>query len=192
MKREAQTALILTVGADLKVRRAGSGWASFGLAPRGGMRVQDVFRLGRVHLSVLDVLASGVAVDGVLIPLEAGEGGRVLCASLSPVKTGSEKPRLVVLRAYELAARLVIDEATERIVEANEAAAQLLGVSAQSLIGQPVGAWEALRRQGSESVWQQLTRKTTLYLGRFAHAVGGGRKVRIEAALLAPEAGTGR
>jgi PAS domain-containing protein len=154
-----------------------------------GARVQDVFQFARVQAAVLDVLASGATLSGVLIPLEERCRGRVLCASLSPVSQGSQKPRKVLLQAYELEGRLVIDEKTGRILEANEAAARMFAARIEDLVGQPVGAVNAFRRPGAQnSLWDELSRKTSVYLGKFIHAIGGTQKVEVEAVLLLQDA----
>jgi hypothetical protein len=177
----------LVIGGDLRIRSATGGWGALGFTSRfRGARLHDVFPSPHVRAAVLDVLAGGTRADGIVLP---APGGLALCASVLPLPPGRPKPRSVLLRASRLDGRLVVEEHTGRILEANEAAALAFGARMEDLIGSTVADLEPFRPDTPQhlSAWKRLTCRTTLYLGQFASA-WNGRGARVEAVLLAPDA----
>lgn len=182
---------MLTIGADLRVTSAGEGWSSLGLGKVGrlkGKRIDELFQSGDLHASVLDVLASGQAVQGVLIPLAEGETKRYLCANLSPLPAGAKKPNKVLLHAHELDGWLLADAETGEIVGANEGGATAFGSNMETILGKSLWGSEALTNpQERESIFTALNRRGSMYLGRFRQRTQGG-DVELEGTLvLAPE-----
>ena len=87
--------LTLIIGANLRVSSDGEGWQALGLGGlgrRSGKRIDELFPSSDLRASILDVLASGQPVEGVLVPIADGGNTRYLCANLSPVPADAQKP----------------------------------------------------------------------------------------------------
>src|ERR1039457_530884 len=84
----------LIIGANLRVSSDGAGWRALGLGGLGrfsGKRIDELFPSSDLRASVLDVLASGQPVEGILVPIEDGGKTRYLCANLSPLPADARR-----------------------------------------------------------------------------------------------------
>jgi len=168
----------LMVGADLRAREASAEWRRLRL-PGGNTRTRDridtLFPQSDAAQYALDVLASGLTAENILIRM-AGDGeDRILCANFHPYPSAG-KPKKVLIEAWKIQAYLVLDGRTGEILTANEAAQELFG-EAPRLPGQAavLSAVEGALRTGSQ------------YLGRFPHRRPDGREVELEAILALVE-----
>ena len=172
----------LIIGANLRVSSDGEGWHALGLGGlgrRSGKRIDELFPSSDLRASVLDVLASGQPVEGVLVPIEDGGKTRYLCANLSPV----------LLRAHELDGWVLADAETGKIISANERGARALGSKVETISGKSLWSSEVLANpEERDSIFADLNRRGSTYLGRFGQRNSTGEALELEGALvLAPE-----
>src|ERR1035438_4075642 len=74
----------VVVGSNLRVRSANSAWRELGLAGMEtvtGKRIDDVFVAADIRGSILDVLAPGDSLRGVVIPVGREGAERYFCAT---------------------------------------------------------------------------------------------------------------
>jgi hypothetical protein len=188
----AVTGATLIIGADLRVSSDGAGWRALGLRETGrlsGKRIDELFPAGDLRASVLDVLASGQPVEGVLVPMIDGGKTRYLCANLSPLPADARKPSKVLLRAHELDGWVLADAETGEIIRANEGGARALGSDVETIPGKTLWGSEALTNpEERASILAGLNRRGSVYLGHFSQRHSTGDAVELEGALvLAPE-----
>jgi hypothetical protein len=178
----------LIIGADLRVSSDGAGWRALGLRGLGrlsGKRIDELFPSSDLRASVLDVLASGQTVKGVLVPIEDGGRTRYLCANLSPVPADARKPNKVLLRAHELDGWVLADAQTGEIIGANEVGARALGSDAATIPGKSLWESEALTNPVErDTIFAGLTRRGSVYLGRLWQKNSTGEAVELEGALV--------
>jgi hypothetical protein len=160
-----------------------------GLGPFHGKRIDELFPYSDVRASVLDVLASGRPVEGVLVAIKDGGNTRYLCANLSPVPAGAPRPKRVLLRAHEMDRWVLADAETGEIVRANEGGATALGSDVRTILGKSLWGSEALTNpEERDSILADLNRCGSTYLGRFRQCTATGEALELEGALvLAPE-----
>lgn len=185
-------AATLIIGADLRVSSGGAGWRALGLRGLGrlsGKRIDELFPSSDLRASVLDVLASGQPVEGVLVPMEDGGKTRYLCANLSPVPADARKPSKVLLQAHELDGRVLADAETGEIISSNEGGARALGSDVETILGKSLWGSEVLTNpEERDSILAGLIRRGSMYLGHFSQRNSTGEAVELEGALvLAPE-----
>lgn len=184
--------LTLIIGANLRVSSDGQGWRALGL---GGLRrlrdkrIDELFPSSDLRASVLDVLASGQPVEGVLVPIEDGGKTRYLCANLSPLPADARKPKKVLLRAHELDGWVLADAETGEIISANQRGARALGSDVETISGKSLWSSEVLANAGGrDSIFANLNRRGSMYLGRFGQRNSTGESLELEGTLvLAPE-----
>jgi hypothetical protein len=159
------------------------------LRPFHGKRIDELFPYSDLHASVLDVLASGRPVEGVLVAIEDGGKRRYLCANLSPAPGGEQRPKKVLLRAYELDGWVLADAETGEIVNANQAGATALGSDMRTVIGKSLwGSLALTNPETRDSFLADLNRNGSTYLGHFGQRNSRGEALDLEGALvLAPE-----
>ena len=178
----------MIIGANLRVSSSGPGWQALGLGRLGRFnrrRVDELFPAGDLRASVLDVLASGLPVEGILVPIEDNGKTRYLCASLYPVPAGAPKPKKVLLRAHELDGWILADADTGEIIRANHGGATAFGSDVESIAGMSLWASPALTKpQDREIVFAALNRSGSRYLGRFRQANAAGEAVEFEGVLV--------
>ena len=182
----------LIIGANLRVSSDGEGWQALGLGGlgrRSGKRIDELFPSSDLRASILDVLASGQPVEGVLVPIEDGGKTRYLCANLSPVPADAPKPKKVLLRAHELDGWVLADAETGKIISANERGARALGSKVETIPGKSLWSSEVLANpEERDSIFADLNRRGSTYLGRFGQRNSTGEALELEGALvLAPE-----
>ena len=178
----------LIIGANLRVTSHGSGWRALGLRDWGWFsdtRIDELFPSSDLHASVLDVLASGQPVEGVLVPIEDGGKTRYLCANLSPLPPGARKPKKVLLRAHELDGWVLADAETGEIISANEAGAAALGSQVETIPGKSLWGSEVLANPAErDSIFAGLNRTGSKYLGRFWQRNAMGEALELEGSLV--------
>ena len=184
--------MTLMIGANLRVSSDGEGWRALGLGGlgrRSGKRIGELFPSSDLRASVLDVLASGQPVEGILVPIEDGGKTRYLCANLSPVPAGAQKPKKVLLRAHELDGWVLADAETGGIISVNERGARALGSNVETILGKSLWSSEVLTNpKRRDSIFADLNRRGSMYLGRFVQRNSTGESLELEGALvLAPE-----
>lgn len=152
-------------------------------------RIEELFPSGELRASILDVLASGRPVEGVLVPMENGGKTRYLCANLSPLPAGAPKPKQVMMRAHELDGWVLADGETGEIISANEGGAAALGSDAEKIVGKSLWETKVLTNpEERDSIFAELDRRGALYLGCFGQSNSKGEAIELEGALLsAPE-----
>jgi hypothetical protein len=159
------------------------------LGRRSGKRIDELFPSSDLRAAVLDVLASGQPVEGVLVPIEDGAKTRFLCANLSPEPADGQKPKKVLLRAHELDGWVLADAETGGIISANERGARALGSNMETILGKSLWSSEVLANpEERDSIFADLNRRGSMYLGRFGQGNSTGESLELEGALvLAPE-----
>lgn len=181
----------LIVGADLRVSSSGPGWQTLGfghLRRFNRQRIDELFPAGDLRASILDVLASGLPVEGILVPIEDNGKTRYLCASLSPLPAGAPKPKKVLLRAHELDGWIVANADTGEIISANEGGARAFGSDVENISGTSLWASQALTKpQDREIVLAALDRGGSRYLGRFRQTNSAGEVIEVEGVLIRQE-----
>ena len=198
MKADTSTAgATLIIGANLRVCSDGAGWRALGLrglGPFNGKRIDELFPSSDLRASVLDVLASGQAVDGVLVPIEEGGKARYLCATLSPLPANAPKPKRVLLRAHELDGWVLADAETGEIIGSNERGARALWSDVETILGkslwgsEPLMNPEVMNPDERDSILAGSIRRGSVYLGRFSQSNSTGEAVELEGAMaLAPD-----
>ena len=180
------------MGADLRVSSDGPGWRALGLRGLGrlsGKRIDELFPSSELRASVLDVLASGQPVGGVLLPIDDGGKTRYLCAKLSGVPADARKPSKVLIRAHELDGWVLADAETGEITDSNESGARALGSDVETILGKSLWGSEVLTSPVErESTLAGLNRRGSVYLGRFSQRSPAGEVVELEGVLVfAPE-----
>ena len=193
MRADTSTAgATLIIGANLRVCSDGAGWRALGLRDRGrfnGKRIDELFPSSDLRASVLDVLASGQAVEGVLVPIEEGGKTRYLCATLSPLPADAPKPKRVLLRAHELDGWVLADAETGEIIGSNERGARALWSDVETILGKSL--WDSaplMNPDERDSILAGLIRRGSVYLGRFSQSNSTGEAVELEGAMaLAPD-----
>ncbi len=162
----------LMVGSDLCAGESSAEWRRGNLPganARRHERIDKLFPQTDVAGSVLDVLASGVAAENVLIRMRGEGSERFLCASFRPYPS-SEKPKSVLMEAWEMKPCLALDGETGEVLEGGEAEPEYAGDFARES-SLAAGVSEALRA-GSH------------YLGRFRRRRLDGREIELEAMLI--------
>jgi hypothetical protein len=154
-----------------------------------GKRIDELFPSSDLRASVLDVLASGQRVEGVLVPIEEGGKTRYLCATLSPLPADAPKPKKVLLRAHELDGWVLADAETGEIIGSNERGARALWSDVETILGKSLWGSEPLMNPDErDSILAGLIRCRSVYLGRFSQSNSTGKAVELEGAIaLAPD-----
>ncbi len=186
-KLEQNATETMVLGPDLRVVSTRGNWKKWGLGrvAQPGKKIQDIFPGAQFHAFVLDVLASGLPVNGEIVQLTSGE---YLCVSLYPLAANAPKPKKVLLTAHVLDAQLYVDEASGVVLEANEAAGELFGEPVEYLIGQSIWSLQPFATDETRrSTLEALTRKKSLYLGAFKLHAKEDAEVELEAALVLTE-----
>jgi PAS fold len=178
----------LVIGSDLRVRSSNSAWRQLGLAGQAkatGKRIDEVFPASDIRASILDVLASGESLEGVVIPVGAVGSQRYLCATLQPLSENGAKPREVAMQVGEFEGRIVVEGQGAEIVGMNEVAAKALGTSAAALRGKSVWALDSLGAERISGPYAQaLEHRRPRYLGRFSFVSATGKRIELEGALV--------
>lgn len=173
----AETAWLM-VGPDLRASGSSAEWRRLNLP--GGItqtreRIDDLFPSSDVRGYVLDVLASGVPAENIVLKM-AGEGAdRLLCACFHPFPAEG-KPKKVLIEAWKISAYLVLDGVSGEVLEATPEAKGLFGNTPCLPIQSPL-----------LSGLQMAVRDGSHYLGQFQHQQPDGREVQLEAILALVE-----
>src|SRR5579872_5274165 len=119
----------LVAGSDLRVSRVNEQWRQLNL-PGGDStkheRIDKLFPESDVAACVLDVLASGVALENVVVRFPDTAEERFYRMNFRP-KSGAGKPKRVVIEACEMHAWLMLDGRTGQVLQANQAAQEVFG-----------------------------------------------------------------
>lgn len=168
----------LLVGADLRCRTANREWRRLTLPGgdcRAHERIDRLFPQSEVAACVLDVLASGKALENVVAGIGDSGCERFLRMNFYPLPEG-QKARTVRIEACEMSAQLVLDGDTGEVLGANRAAAEVFGDGA--------GADRFLRRVDSlEKALASAADTGSYYLGRFKYRRPDGREIEVESML---------
>jgi len=160
----------LIVGSDLRIASSNSAWRRLNL-PGGKAgareRLDKLFPSSDIAACALDVLASGIASENVLVRLD---NGRYLLFSLYP-SPSADKPKQVLMKAWEMTAQAMIDAETGEILE----------TFGTELTAPPASAWRV--------ALNAAVTKGQQYLGRFQHRRTDGSDVRMESFLVLVDEG---
>jgi hypothetical protein len=106
-KRAQDGTASLMIGSDLRAAESNAEWRRLQLPDgKSGERIDKLFPGTDVGGYVLDVLASGVSSENVVIRMRADSETRYLCASFYPLPSAA-KPRKVRMTVVEMKACLV-------------------------------------------------------------------------------------
>jgi len=152
----------LVIGSDLRVASANSEWKT-----GARERVDKLFPSSDVAACALDVLASGIASENMLVRLD---NGRYVLVSLYPTPS-ADKPKQVLMKAWEMAAQALIDADTGDILE----------TFGSELTVPPASAFRA--------ALSAAVTKGQQYLGRFQHRRMDGSEVQMESVLVLVDEG---
>jgi hypothetical protein len=168
-KHTSQEVPWVLIGADLRVDECSEGWQKLGLPAGAGERVDRILPGSDVALRVLDVLASGNAMENVAIRAGSGEGERFFTAGYYP-SPSTGKPRRVLLKAWPMEAQVMLDGATGQALSMNEAARAEFGRGGAA---------------ASQTDLALATQNGSHYLGKFTHRRPDGQQVELESILIA-------
>jgi len=174
-KRAQDGTASLMIGSDLRAAESNAEWRRLQLPDgKSGERIDKLFPGTDVGGYVLDVLASGVSSENVVIRMRADSETRYLCASFYPLPSAA-KPRKVRMTVVEMKACLVLDAETGAVLEANQAAKAIFGDTPSLPYASLRTPIAAAARNGSH------------YLGKFQHRRPDGSDVELESIFVAVE-----
>ena len=185
IKDAAPDTASLVIGSDLRAAGANDIWRNL-LLPGGKAqtreRVDKLFPASDVAACVLDVLASGIPAENVMVRMGSGPGERFLCAHFLPLPSAA-KPKKVLMQAWEMRACFVLDGETGQTLEATSAANAIFGDAASFAEVLPNPETRAAALAG-------VARDGAKYLGKFRHRRPDGTEVELESALVLADAET--